>query len=274
MKKALAFFLICALCLPEPVLAAFASVGNLGTGNSTTSDNTLAFSPAATLNAGNLGVACFAANNINTGEGDNSEITTVVDSVGNTWTKRREYTNAGAAAGNVTVAVWTTVATTDLTTSDTFTATWSAANARKVASLWEFSLAGGNNVQVATNGDGVRSDDTVTDIGSIALSSLVDKEYLFFRCSGMETNIGTALTPTASFTGITQAEADDGGAITAQINLRGEFRIFSGTALTSDPACVDGGGYDAASIFIALEEVAAAGAACRGSFAMLGVGGC
>lgn len=85
---------------------AIASVGNLGTGASSTSNSTLGFTTSAQLDAGNYGILVISSDNTSTTDGDNSEVTGVTVG-GNAMTKIAEYVNGSAGAGaGVLVSVW------------------------------------------------------------------------------------------------------------------------------------------------------------------------
>ena len=236
---------------------AFASGGTVGTANSTTSGPTLALTPdaLATLGVGEIGVLTIGVNNQSSTDGNTSEIASVTDTGGNTWTNLREFCNSqGAADAGVTVSVWVTKATGALTVLDTVTITLANTKTSKAASLWKFTVAAGSTVQVASGGAGDLATDG-GDAGSIALADLPSKEYLFFRGEAGENN-GASYTPTANYTAITQAIADTGNNNTS-MTAQGEFRILTGTGDTTDPDTVNN--RDWASTMLALEEVAAGG---------------
>ena len=234
-------------------LGGFVSVGTLGTANDTTADTSFTLTPSATLNSGNIGILIIAKDNEGTTDTSNDECDEPTDSVGNTYTKLREYTNGnGAADAGATVCVFFTKATTDLTTAGTVTMTVTT-NSVKAATFWEFTIGAGNTIQIAgTPGD--LAEDSVQNAGLIAISGLDSKEYLFVRGTAIEYNqTGTSI-PTASHTEITEVTANTGTIDTSML-ATGEFRILTNTADTSNPTG-DTGNRDYSSTFLALEEVA------------------
>lgn len=263
------FFIILWLLLATPCWAAFASVGTLGTGSSTTSSNSVSATLSAQCDAGNLCLCTVAKDNISTSDGNTTEVASFTDSAGgNTWAIAREFTYAeGAAGAGATVAVGWTKATNSISSAGTITANFGSAVTSKALSCWEFSLGAGNTVQLVTASDLVTDSN---DAGSIALSGLASKEYLFFRGEAGE-NEGVGYTPTANYTAITQAIAATGNNNTA-MTAEGEFRILTGTGDTTDPDTINN--RDWASTMLALEEVAEGGGgpSCPRTLATMGVG--
>lgn len=228
---------------------AFVSVGSFLSLRNKLSASSILLNPNAALEAGNIGILVIATDNLAAADGNTNDHTSVTDSVGNTWVKRREFTNGqGAAKAGATISIWSTRATTTLPPTGLITVTFSAAIAAKAFSGWKFTAP--NDVEVAAVGD--RADDGV-DPGSIALSGLASQEYLWFRGIAGETPNTTQITPTASYTAISANQTSGGGAA-SNMGVRGEFRIVVATAQTSDPTWVAA---DHASVFLALREVAA-----------------
>jgi len=234
---------------------AFGSVGTAtssGAG-STTSGTTLAFSPTAQLDAGNLAVLITGCDNTSTTDGNTSEVASVTDSGGNTWTKAREFCNGqgGAAAGAVTAIFYSVIGTTVAVT-DTITVTYANTITSKSASVWEFTLGAGSTISVA-GGNDLANDGAA--VGSLAISGLASKEYLFVRSTGSERGTLT-YTATASHTTFTQGQADTGNNNTSMAT-NGEWIIATATGDTSAPSGTQS--VDHASTMVALEEVAAGG---------------
>ena len=128
------------LLLCSPSWAAFASVGNICSGSSTTAGLTLTCTAAAQLDTGNLGVLLIALDNTSTTNGNTTEVSTVVDNALNTWTKIREFCNGqGTAATGATVSVWYTIASANLPiTTGIITITFANTITSKAAKVWEF----------------------------------------------------------------------------------------------------------------------------------------
>lgn len=232
---------------------AFASIGTIGTGNSTATDTTLSLTTSAAAEAGNLVILCIGLDNHQTTDGQTSEISSVSDPNSNTWTKLGEFCNGqGAANDGATVSVWSSVITTTIASSSVITITLANSKARKCVSGWEFSL-GASSVSVAGTLQTLAND--AADPGSMSISGLSSKEYLFLRATASETADTTAVTTTASYTLITKASASGAGTAADQMSVFGEFRILTGTGDTSDPAYVSA---DHASVYMAIQEPSAA----------------
>ena len=229
--------------------AAFASVGTIGTATSTSAGTTLVLTPTNTCNAGNFCTLNIALDNTCTSDGNTTEVSGVVDSVGNSYLFFREFCHGTAGAGNgAAVSNWGVIPTTNLTSSDTVTITFANTITSKAANMWEFTIGAGNTVTVA--GNAADSGLDASDPASMAISGLSSQEYLFVRSIALEGNSGN-FTVTGSYTAFTLALANTGTASTS-IFTRGEFRILTGTGDTSDPATsVD---LDHASIYLALKE--------------------
>lgn len=232
---------------------AIASVAARGTGVSSTSGTSLTLTPSATVVVGDYLFLVIAGDNINNVDGDNSEISSVTDTQGNTWTKVAERTNGGGgAASGTTVSMWMTKVTTQLTTSDTVTVTYASAIVDKCCSAWEFSVAAGATL-VASAAAITNEVNGANDFGSVSHSGLASKERLYFRGLAKEANSTTQITVSTSFTAITAARSRNN--TLAQI-VRGEFRINTSTGETSNPTLAVVG--DTAGVFVALEEQAPA----------------
>jgi hypothetical protein len=103
------FFLILALILaPSLSWAAITAVSDVTANNceSITSGTTLVCTTNQTVEAGNQLLVYTAFNNTGTTDADHSEVSSVTDSAGNTYTKVCEFTNGqGAAAAGITVSL-------------------------------------------------------------------------------------------------------------------------------------------------------------------------
>lgn len=231
---------------------AFGSVGSFGTANSVASGTTLALTPTATLEVGNLAMLVISADNIAVGTSPVAEfghkisnVSSVTDTGGNTWHKLGEVAGNQAADGGNAVALYYSIITTQLTTGSTVTVTFGTAITSKACSGWEFTI-GGSSLAV----ERIRFRGTAaSDPPSITLDDLPSREYLFFRARASETD-NTSWTATTNFTGITNATADAGAAGVGS-SANGEFRIVTSTSQTSDPTKTSSDGAD---IFIALWE--------------------
>lgn len=258
MKKLLALIVgLLQTALPSLAFAAFASIGSIGTANSTVSGSSLVITTGATLEAGNLGLCFMAKNNASTSDGNTNEVTSVTDSASNTYNKLWEYTYAeGAANAGGTIAVFYTIATSQLTSGGTITFNQSDARTSRAARCWEFTIAG-TTTSITIAGTPQDQNINGTDAASATISGLDSKEYLFVRALAVERDAGSANTPTANYTNFTLALASTGADDTS-MRFSGEFRILTGTGDTSDPSSFSAANADGASTYFALQEVAAA----------------
>lgn len=229
---------------------AFASVGTLGTVQNKTSQTSTSLTTSASASAGDLVVLVIAKDNVSTTDGETSEVSSVTDSGGNTWTKAKEYTNGeGAAAEGSTVSVWYSRLTTGISSGGTITANYGSATVAKALSAWKFTVGASVSVVASVTG----AADATSTAGSLSLSGLTSKEYLFFRGSSRE-GAGTSdsFTATSGFTKISWAGNTGGASATNNIKVQGEFKIATSTGETSNPTDTQTG--DWASVFFALQE--------------------
>jgi hypothetical protein len=226
---------------------AITTAGTLGTGASGVSGTTLITTTTATLNVGQVGILVIGSDNTATTDADHSEITGVVDSVGNVWTKCAEYTNGnGAAATGVTSSVWQTYATVQIPIGGTITATLGTARVDKCASAWKFNAGGPLTQAAAAVGNAT---DGAGGFGSVNFTGLASAARLYFRGLVKEVNTTTQITPSGSFTAITVIRSRNN---TNAVSVRGEFRINTSTGETSNPTLATVG--DTAGVFLALTD--------------------
>ena len=232
---------------------ALVAVGTWGTATSNTSQSVWSFSFANTLNKGNIGIIIIAQDNEATADGQNTDIRRVGDSKGNTYFLARQFTNGqGAANGGATVSVWWTLATNDLTASDTIEVVLNSARTAKAATGWKFTIGGGNTLQVDDAVD--LASDAVTAWGSLTSTPGTSVERIWLRATAQEWNVNTTWTVTAGFTKITAATG--GGSTAAGMGAMGEFIIATATTQTSNPTGTIAASCDLASCMVALSEVA------------------
>jgi hypothetical protein len=199
--------------------------------------------------AGNLAVAIIGKDNAATSDGNTNEVTSGQDTKGNVWLPAREFCNAqGAANAGVTVAVYYSVLTSALVASvDTITFNFSDTRTAKGFTVNEFSIGAGNTVAVESAID-LANDGA--DPGSMTLSGLPSREYLFIRALAHE-NPGATLTRTTNYGAMSSGSTSGGSGVT-NISATGEYRILTGTGDTSDPTWTAD---DTASIYLAFKEV-------------------
>lgn len=223
----------------------WSSIGNIGTAANAVSSTTITITTSATAEAGNVVLVAIGKDNTSTTTGDNSEVTGVTDSAGNTYTKICEHTRGGVAAASITVSVWRSLITSQLTSGGTITASFATTIAKGI-SAWEFSFGAGSTVSAPVGL--VTQEGSANDPASLAVSGLGSAERLYVRAVGREGN-SAAFTATGTWTAITAAQS--AGACVAA-----EFKIATSTGETSDPSWTNG---DNASAMFGLEEVAAGG---------------
>ena len=228
---------------------AFASVGTLGATSDIVAGTSITHAVTVLAAIGSIVIVVVAKDNASTTDGNTNEITSVTDSVGNTWTKAREFCNGqGAANAGCTVAVFYSRLTSQLSVGDpqdTITANFSDSRTASALSAWNFS---GTAISVSGGAD-LANDGA--EPGSMSISGIPSAQYLFLRGIAVETAPIIGLTPTTSYTALTEAA---GGIGAAGLAIQGEFRILTATGDTSDPL---GEVADNASVFVAFKESAA-----------------
>ena len=129
--------------------ASFAlSVRNSG-GNEISQSST-AFGISNAISAPSLLIVSIGIDNKSTADGNTSDVTNVIDSKGNIYTKAGEFTNTvgGVANDGATIAVWYSVLGTSLGTSDTVSASYSAAVVAKAITMESYTLGAGQGHSV------------------------------------------------------------------------------------------------------------------------------
>jgi len=230
--------------------AAFGTGGATCTNQSKTAGTSLSCTVGTeNFDAGNIAILWFAGDNTATVDGNDQLLSSVTDSKGNSWTVQRCFTNAqGAAAAGATVCLaWSKITTTLVSGTDTITANFSSITAKAILTR-EFTVAAGATIAVAGTPQDLAND--AADPGSMTISDLASGEYLFVRAIALE-RANAAITPTANYTNAGN-NGTSGGAAASNMNVAGEFRIFTGTSDTSDPTAT---AVDNANIFIAFREV-------------------
>lgn len=215
---------------------AIANIGNRGTAVSGSSSLTISRVPTATVAAGRV-LVCMVTQNGSIG-------TNVYDPQDNYWEFAGSYLYSG---GGARTDIWFCTLDVALSTSNAVTVEFDSNVTHKSMVLWEFSIAPGSYLMVE---DAIGVDGTGTSSGSAALSGLASQEYLFVRAMGKRANTTTAITATSGFTSmaLTLRSANNVSAI-AQ---RGEYRILTGTAATSNPTWATSG--NSANLFVAFRE--------------------
>lgn len=240
---------------------AIASVGTIGGASDIgdTGSGNYVITTSAAAEVGNVVILPLGKDNVATSDGTGSEITSVADTGLNTWSALAQFVNGqGAANAGAYVAAILAKITTQINISDTITVTKST-DVDCASRAWEFTVGAGKTLQVASGGLQTLANDGA-DVGSMTISGLPSKEYLFLRVSACEHEEITQWTNTASYTNIPLVRSSAAGVGTTNIVARAEFIIATGTGHTSDPTLGAGETPDSASIFMALEEVDVASA--------------
>jgi len=199
----------------------------------------------------NLVILLVAVDNNQTTDGDEGAVTSVTDTAGNVWSKAIEFCNGqGSAQAGATCSAWYFTTSNGTSALDTITVNFSNATSRDASVLgtFAFNYTPGNTVIVeATNflaNDGA-------DPGSLNATT-ANIACLRLRAIAAETNSTIALTTTSGWTTIGSLTTSGGGA-TANMALRFEYIISTGTSAASDPTYTAA---DCASVYIAFKEVA------------------
>jgi hypothetical protein len=230
---------------------AWSSISGLNVVNDKTAGSSIATS--ATVTAGRGVFVAVAKDNASAADGENNEVTSVADTLSNTYTLAKQFTNSqGGANSGAHVALYYSKITTGGST--TITANFSSGTVTASAMiLFEGQIASGATLSVA--GSSTLANDGA-DPGSMSIAGLTSGEHLYVRAVALETPIdGTVGTPTSSYTVLGSAEATGGGGAATNMAVWVEYRIFTGTGDTSDPTVASA---DCASVFVAFRETAPA----------------
>lgn len=216
--------------------AIVAATGTLLTANDKSQKSTFAPTTSAALEVGNAGVCVLAVDNISTGGGETTDHTTVTDAASNVWVKLFEASNAGVGAATCTVSVWTTTATTELSSGAAITFNIVSNRAAWAVTCQEFTLSVGDTLSKIDQ-DFLEGDNS--DPATVSNGGLANVEHLFVAGACGETNDGGWSTPTF-YTGFDfSSSTTSGGASAANMAARANFRIFTGTGSSHDPSWPD-----------------------------------
>lgn len=223
--------------------------GSVGVGSSNASTSTVVTTTTAPVAAGQLVVAVVAKDNVQTTDGQTSEVTSITDSAGNIWTLAGEFCNGqGGANLGAVVSVWTTTAV-SMPVGTTITANMSSSITSKAMTVEQFAFKSGSTLSAALSLQTLADDGG--DAGSMAISGLTSALYLYIRGTGGERTM--TLTATSGYAAM--ADSANAGSGTAAISANGEFTYATGTGSTSDPTMNQS--TDLASVFFAIKQTAA-----------------
>lgn len=197
-------------------------------------------------------VLIVAVDNNSTSDGATNEITGVTDTNGNTWTKGVEFTNGQSAIqAGATVSIWYADQKAKSTSgNNTVTVSFGQATSRdkSALSVAAFTRDTSKSIQVEGSPLGLANDGA--DPGSLNVTTS-NIECLRVRGIASESSTTTALTVTTNWTAFAQSVTTGGGSA-ANMGVRGEFRIATGTSFASDPTLFAA---DHASAYVAFREV-------------------
>lgn len=230
---------------------AFAAIsGGTATNSSSANQTSASITPDQTYNVGNLCVLVIAVDNNNTTDADEGAVTGVTDTSGNIWVKAREYTNAqGGAQAGATCSIWFSTLAFSITTGSTITATFSnnASRDKSAISLKGFTMAA-NKFGRPDWGNQLANDGA--DPGSLDVTTS-NVAALRIRGIASESNATTALTVTGGGWAALSQSVTTGGGGAANMGVRGEWKISTGTTDASDPTLFNA---DHVSVYVAFVE--------------------
>lgn len=236
---------------------AWGSVGTIGSSQSKAGNQTsLSMTLSAQADANNVVVVLVAKDNINTVDGNNTEVTSVTDSTGaNTWNRILGWTNGegGSQAGAHIEAYYSKISS-NIAIGGTITANFagpSSANDATAMTAWEFTIGAGNIPQIDLGAQALSTD--AADPGSLTLSLLPNAEHLFLHGLSAEGPNTDAYTWDADYTQFT-GNGTTGNPGGSNIHVRGGWRIFTGTTDTVDVTSTTAD-RDYAQIYFVLDEV-------------------
>lgn len=214
----------------------FTHDGNRGTTSDKTSGTTLALSPTADINAGQVlvvWVACDARAQANERADVKCE-----DDAGNEYVLLYSYDGSEAGTKPSALLFLSNLAN-DLLMSNTVTVTWLAPITAKAMSVHEFSITADVAIRYLF-ASAVARDNAVDPSTLTGSSSMRSQQYLMLHCLAAEGPNTDAYTWDANYTQIT-GDGTTGGADDSNIHLRGGFRILTTSSaqsvnVTSDTA--------------------------------------
>jgi hypothetical protein len=237
------------------VALAFKGLGG-STISSAANQASLIMTAATTSGAvGDLAVLIIGVDNFQTTDGDEGAVTSVIDNAGNTWLKAGEFCNGqGTAQAGATVSVWYCKLTGAITAGTTaIQAFFSNSTARDVSAMSMAFFTTTAGLDIALEGTPTTLANDGAAVGSLNLTT-ANISCLRIRASASESSTVTAWTKTAAFTGLFAVANTTGGGTAANMGVRGEYLVSTGTGTASAPT-VGAGTVDSASIYVAFKEI-------------------
>lgn len=219
-------------------------------GQDASSANLTSGTVTASASVGAFVFVLVAKDNTATTDVTTQEVVSVFDSAGNTYNHIGSFTNGqGAALAGAHIAVFAKVITNAITIgSTTFTADPDG-TVDMCFVAWVATVGAGNGVRVAGSIQTLANDGA--DPGSMSISGLTSKEYLFLRAIALESELTTVVTPSTNYAPINGTISSTAGASAANMRVAGEWDIDTNTGTTSDPTLFAA---DCASLLVAFEE--------------------
>lgn len=222
----------------------------IGGANANASATSLAMTLTAAVAVGDIILVGIAVDNTTTTDGATTDITSVVDSVGNVYTRLVEWTNGNAAAAaGVTGAIWAAYCATAMTTSDTITASYSARVGQVMVAEKAAVGAGMTFQSVGTPQGGVADANATGPLTT--LGGLPSAEHAWIGLDAIEAPGADAYVVDTDFTASQQRGTAGAGA--AGMSVRMQKSIFTGTTRTHGGSKT--GASDWVSMLVALDEV-------------------
>jgi len=228
------------------------TIGNtIAVNNEKISDNSLQAQALEVVSVGDVLIVGIASDNTSTTFADNSEVLSVTDPRGNTYTKAREVNNAAAAGASCTISLWYSQITTAIQINDLFTVTWVSSRTAKSFSVQKFTMAAGSTVSIQA---GISSQVDGGAPGSLDLTT-PNAEFLWVRAFAHEApNTDLPFTKTAAYSTLIYSDGTSGGGAASNMCIGGEADVFTGTTNPSNPTIANA---DHASVLVAFKENAA-----------------
>lgn len=170
---------------------------NRGSGaRNTGGESTYDISPASTIAAGSFAVLCLSVDNA--AAGGTNPISSVTDSVGNTWEAINGRTRtSGAANDGVSTQMYTSTLATQITTSDTITVNFSTTTVARSYTLTEVGSDNGGTVKIVRRSTASGAGASTSPSGTT--TEMVYTGDMLFSVMGAEHGNGT-ITPDSDTT--------------------------------------------------------------------------
>jgi hypothetical protein len=213
----------------EKANAAISAVTSRGSAVTGTGNNSsLGRAPTANITVGKIAFFAVATDNESTTDGCGGTLHTLTGSAGNTWTKLLECTETdGGSDDGVTISLFATKVTTQISTSDTVTVSFNTSRSDIIVMLFEATVGAGNTLEVAQIGQGQA---TLT----AAVSGLVSQSYLLLYLAGAEGE-DNSKSPTTNYTELFDLLTTTSGPLDTNISAYVQTRIATLTSSSALP---------------------------------------